>query len=133
MDYVARYAPRALGVLRIVAALMFLQHGLAKLFGFPPGAESGPQPLLSLLGVAGVIETVTGVLLVLGLFTRPAAFVAAGFAAAAYWYAHGTQSFYPILNQGELAALYCFVFLYLFFAGPGAFSLDGRRTRNGLG
>ena len=133
MDYVSRYAPRALAVLRIIAALLFLQHGLAKLFGFPPGALPGPQPLLSLLGVAGVIEVVTGVLLVLGLFTRPAAFVAAGFSAVAYFYAHAALSLYPIINQGELAALYCFVFLYLFFAGPGAFSLDGRRTRIGRG
>ncbi|MDB5667977.1 MAG: DoxX family protein [Alphaproteobacteria bacterium] len=133
MDYVSRYAPGALGVLRIATALMFLQHGLVKLFGFPPGARPGPQPLLSLLGVAGVIETVAGILLVLGLFTRSAAFVAAGFSAVAYWYAHGTQSFYPIVNQGELAALYCFVFLYLFFAGPGSFSIDGSRSRNGRG
>ena len=133
MDFVARYAPRALGLLRIATALLFLQHGLVKLFGFPEGAQPGPQPLASLLGVAGVIETVTGILLVLGLFTRPAAFVAAGFAAVAYFYAHAAQSFYPIVNQGELAALYSFVFLYLFFAGPGAFSLDARRTRNGLG
>ena len=132
MDFVARYAPLALGLLRIIAALMFLQHGLVKLFGFPPGAMPGPQPLLSLLGVAAVIETATGVLLALGLFTRPAAFVAAGFSAAAYWIAHGTHSFYPIVNQGELAALYCFVFLYFFFAGPGAFSIDGRRNRNAL-
>lgn len=133
MDFVSRYAPYGLGLLRITTALLFLQHGLVKLFGFPPDAAPGPQPLLSLLGVAGVIETVTGLLLVLGLFTRPAAFVAAGFSAAAYWYAHGTQSFYPIVNQGELAALYCFVFLYLFLAGPGAFSIDSRRTRNGIG
>lgn len=133
MDYVSRYAPRALAVLRIIAALLFLQHGLVKLFGFPPGAQPGPQPLLSLLGVAGVIETVTGVLLVLGLFTRAAAFIAAGFSAVAYFYAHAALSLYPIVNQGELAALYCFVFLYLFFAGPGAFSLDGRRTRIGRG
>ena len=81
MDFVSRYAPHALGLLRIVTALLFLQHGLAKLFGFPPGAQPGPQPLVSLLGVAGVIETVTGVLLVLGLFTRPAALVAAGVSA----------------------------------------------------
>jgi putative oxidoreductase len=132
VDFVARYAPLALAVLRIIAALMFLQHGLVKLFGFPPGAMPGPQPLFGLLGVAGVIETVTGALLVLGLFTRPAAFIAAGFCAVAYWFAHGTQSFYPIVNQGELAALYCFVFLYLFVAGPGAFSIDGRRNRNTL-
>ena len=133
MDFVSRYAPHALGLLRIVTALLFLQHGLAKLFGFPPGAQPGPQPLVSLLGVAGVIETVTGVLLVLGLFTRPAAFVAAGFSAVAYFYAHAALSFYPIINQGELAALYCFLFLYLFFTGPGSFSLDSRRTRLGRG
>ena len=133
MDFVARYAPHALGLLRIFAALMFLQHGLAKLFGFPPGAQPGPQPLVSLMGVAGVIETVTGVLLVLGLFTRPAAFIAAGFSAVAYFYAHAAQSFYPIINQGELAALYCFVFLYLFVAGPGSFSIDARRPRMGRG
>ena len=112
---------------------MFLQHGLVKLFGFPPGAEPGQQPLASLLGVAGVIETVTGILLVLGLFTRPAAFLAAGFSAAAYFYAHAAQSFFPIINQGELVALYCFVFHYIFFAGPGAFSIDGSRTRIGRG
>ena len=129
MDYVARYAPRALGVLRIVAALMFLQHGLVKLFGFPPGAMPGKQPLMSFMGFAGTIETVTGMLIVVGLFTRPAAFIAAGFCAVAYWMAHGMQSFYPILNQGELAALYCFVFLYFAAAGPGAFSIDGSRER----
>ena len=133
MDFVARYSPQALGVLRIVAALMFLQHGLVKLFGFPEGAQPGLQPLASLLGVAGVIEMVTGILLLLGLFTRPAAFVAAGFTAVAYFYAHAAQSIYPIVNQGELAALYCFVFLYLFVAGPGAFSIDGSRTRPGRG
>lgn len=133
MDFVSRYARQGLGLLRIATALLFLQHGLVKLFGFPPDAAPGPQPLLSLLGVAGVIETVTGLLLVLGLFARPAAFVAAGFSAVAYFYAHAAQSFYPIVNQGELAALYCFVFLYIFFAGPGAFSLDGRRSRNGIG
>ena len=118
-------------MLRIVAALMFLQHGLVKLFGFPEGAQPGLQPLASLLGVAGVIEMVTGILLLLGLFTRPAAFVAAVFTAVAYFYAHAAQSIYPIVNQGELAALYCFVFLFIFFAGPGAFSIDGRRTRIG--
>ena len=131
MDFVSRYARHGLGLLRIAVALLFLQHGLVKLFGFPPGAQPGPQPIASLLGVAGVIETVTGVLLLLGLFTRPAAFVAAGFCAVAYFYAHAAQSFYPVINQGELAAIYCFIFLYFFFAGPGSFSIDGRRTRIG--
>ena len=115
-------------MLRIVAALLFLQHGLVKLFGFPPGAQPGQQELATLLGVAGVIETATGALLLLGLFTRPAAFIASGFCAVAYWMMHAPQGLYPIINQGELAALYCFVFLYIFFAGPGAFSVDGNRT-----
>jgi putative oxidoreductase len=125
----SRYAPHLHGILRIVAGLMFLQHGLVKLFGFPPGAMPGKVPLMGLMGAAGVIETVCGVLIAIGLFTRPAAFIAAGFCAVAYWMAHGSQGFFPILNQGELAALYCFVFLYLFAAGPGAFSVDGARQR----
>ena len=127
LSNLSRYAPHALGVLRIVAALLLLQHGLVKLFGFPPGAQPGPQPLGSLLGVGGVIETVTSVLMILGLFTRPAAFVASGYCAVAYWMMHAPRGFYPILNQGELVALYCFVFFYIFFAGPGAFSIDGTR------
>jgi putative oxidoreductase len=125
----SRYAPHLRGVLRIVAGLMFLQHGLVKLFGFPPGAEPGAQPLASMMGAAGVIETVTGLLIALGLFTRPAAFLAAGFCAVAYWMVHGMQSIYPIINQGELAALYCFVFLYFLAAGPGAFSIDARAPK----
>jgi putative oxidoreductase len=125
----SRYAPHLHGILRIVAGLMFLQHGLVKLLGFPAGAEPGQQPLMGMMGAAGVIETATGLLIALGLFTRPAAFLAAGFCAVAYWMVHGPQSLYPILNQGELAALYCFVFLYLFAAGPGAFSIDGSRER----
>jgi len=127
----SRYQPHLLGILRIMAGLLFLQHGLVKLFGFPPGAEPGQQPLAGMMGAAGLIETITGVLIVLGLFTRPAAFIAAGFCAVAYWMVHGPQNFYPILNQGELAALYCFVFLYFVAAGPGAFSIDGARERKG--
>ena len=127
LSNLSRYAPHALGVLRIVAALLLLQHGLVKLFGFPPGGQPGPQPLSSLLGVGGLIETVTSVLMILGLFTRPAAFVASGYCAVAYWMMHAPRGFYPILNQGELVALYCFVFFYIFFAGPGAFSIDGTR------
>jgi putative oxidoreductase len=125
----SRYSPQLRGILRIAAGLMFLQHGLVKLFGFPAGAEPGQQPLMGMMGAAGLIETITGLLIALGLFTRPAAFVAAGFCAVAYWMVHGMQSFFPILNQGELAALYCFVFLYFFAAGPGAFSIDGTRER----
>lgn len=128
-NFLSRYTPHLHGILRIMAGLLFLQHGLVKLFGFPAGAMPGKQPLMSFMGLAGTIETITGLLIVLGLFTRPAAFIAAGFCAVAYWMAHGMQNFYPILNQGELAALYCFVFLYLAAAGPGAFSIDGSRER----
>jgi len=123
--YDIRYAPHALGVLRIVAGLLFLAHGLVKLLGFPPGAAPGPQEPLSLMGVAAAIEIVTGALMVLGLFTRAAAFLASGEMAVGYWLVHAPHSFYPAVNGGDAAILFCFVFLYLAAAGPGAFSLDG--------
>ena len=128
-NILSRYQPQLLGVLRIVAGLLFLSHGLVKLIGFPAGAQPGLQPPMTLLGIAGIIELATGVLIVLGLFTRPAAFIAAGEMAVAYWMMHGTRSFFPVLTMGEGAILFCFVFLYLSAAGPGAFSLDGMRTR----
>jgi putative oxidoreductase len=117
------WAPRVLSILRIVAALIFMEHGTWKLLGFPPA--EGPQPeLLSLSGVAGVLELFGGALLVLGLFTRPVAFVLSGEMAFAYWIAHAPRSFFPLLNDGDAAILYCFVFLYLAAAGGGAWSLD---------
>ena len=128
-DAFSRFQPQLLGLLRIVAGLLFLAHGLVKLIGFPPGAPPGLQDPLSLLGIAGIIELVVGTLIVLGLFTRLAAFIAAGEMAVAYWMVHAPQSFYPVVNQGEAAILYCFLFLYLVAAGPGAFSLDGLRAR----
>jgi putative oxidoreductase len=121
-----RWAPQALAALRIITALAFLQHGTGKLLGFP---DLGFQPeLFSLLGLSGVIELVGGILLLLGLFTRPVAFLVAGEMAVAYFMAHAPKSFFPVVNQGELAILYCFIFLFLFFAGPGAWSLDGKRA-----
>jgi putative oxidoreductase len=117
------WAPRMLSILRIVAALIFMEHGTQKLLGFPPSDRPSPE-LLSLIGLAGVLEFVGGILLVLGLFTRPVAFVLSGEMAFAYWMAHAPQSFFPVLNGGDAAILYCFVFLYLVFAGAGAWSLD---------
>ena len=122
-------APYALAALRIMTALLFIGHGLVKLFGFPEGAMPGTQPLASLLGVAGAIELVAGLLILVGWFTRPAAFIASGEMAVAYWMMHGSKSFFPILNAGEGAILFCFIFLYLVFAGPGAWSIDGARGR----
>jgi putative oxidoreductase len=120
------WAPRALALLRIVAALLFIEHGTQKLLGFPPADTPGP-PLFSLFGLAGVLEVVGGILLLLGLFTRPVAFVLSGMMAVAYWMAHAPQSFYPAVNGGDAAILFCFVFLYLVAAGPGAWSVDGAR------
>ena len=121
------WAPRALALLRIVSALIFMAHGTQKLLDFPAG---GPSPsLFSLFGLAGAIEVVAGILLLLGLFTRPAAFIASGTMAVAYWYAHAPQSFFPINNGGDAAILFCFAFLYIFVAGPGAWSLDERRAQ----
>ena len=122
----ARYQPQLLGILRIVAGLLFLSHGLVKLFGFPPGAPPGQQELMTLFGAGAVIELVAGTLIMIGLFTRPAAFIAAGEMAVAYWMFHAPGSLYPVANGGDAAILYCFLFLYLVAAGPGAFSVDGR-------
>ncbi|MFL6845619.1 MAG: DoxX family protein [Allosphingosinicella sp.] len=122
----SRWSPYALAALRIVTALLFIEHGLVKLVGFPPGAPPGPQPLASLLGAAGAIELVAGLLVLIGWQTRPAAFIASGEMAVAYFMFHAPGGFYPVLNMGEGAILFCFVFLYLACAGPGALSLDGR-------
>lgn len=129
----SRYAPQLLGLLRIVAGILFLAHGLVKLVGFPPGAQPGQQELLTLFGIGGVIELVAGALIALGLFTRPAAFVASGQMAVAYWMFHAPQSLYPVVNGGDAAILYCFLFLYFAAAGPGAFSVDGSRRSNVVG
>jgi putative oxidoreductase len=123
MDFAAnlrRWRPYALSILRIVAALLFLQSGLEKLFSFP---AAGP-PLSGLIIVAALIETIGGLLLLFGLFTRWAALIASGEMAFAYFLAHAPKSFYPAVNGGNLAVLYCFVFLYLVFAGGGPWSVD---------
>ncbi len=122
-DSVSRYQPQLLSVLRIVSGLLFVQHGTAKVLGFP-AVEGVPPPGLSLPGLSGPLELILGTLLVLGLFSRPAAFLAAGFCAVGYWVVHGTQGLFPIVNGGETIALYCFVFLYLMAAGPGPWSVD---------
>lgn len=124
----AYWQPRFLGLLRIVTAFLLLQHGTAKLFGFPHVAMFDNMQLLSLLGLAGVLELIGGGLLFLGLFTRPVAFILSGEMAAAYFVAHAQKSFFPILNQGELAVLYCFVLLYLAVAGGGAWSFTRGRV-----
>jgi putative oxidoreductase len=107
-----------------LSGALFLGHGLVKLIGFPAGAQPGAQPLLSLFGVGGIIEGVTGLLLIAGLFTRPAAFIASGQMAVAYWMFHFPASFYPAVNGGDTAILFSFVFLHIAAAGAGAFSLD---------
>jgi len=122
----ADWSPRLLGVLRIVTALLFMEHGAQKLLGFPPSDHGSPE-LFSLLGVAGILELVGGFFILIGLFTRPIAFVLAGEMAFAYWMAHAPKSIYPALNGGDAAILYCFIFLYLTAAGAGAFSVDESR------
>ena len=118
------WAPRVLSLLRIVTALLFMEHGLMKLFQFPAPQPGAPDPLPMMLMAAALIEVVGGGLIALGLFTRIAAFVCSGQMAAAYFMAHAPQGFWPALNGGEAAILFCFIFLYLVFAGPGIWSLD---------
>ena len=118
------WSPRVLSLLRIVAALLFMEHGLMKIFQFPIAQHGAAGPLPLLLMVAGWIEIVGGAALALGLFTRPVAFVCSGEMAAAYFMAHAKAGFWPGINGGGEAILYCFVFFYLVFAGPGPWSLD---------
>ncbi|MGB3813902.1 MAG: DoxX family protein [Shinella sp.] len=127
-DRLSAYRPQALAVLRIMAALLFIEHGTQKFFNFPPAGQPFGD-LANLIGVAGVLEVVGGLLILLGLFTRPVAFVLCGFMAVAYFMAHAPQSFFPVNNRGDAAILFSFVFLYLTVAGPGAFALDNRRVR----
>lgn len=125
----ATWAPRLLSVLRIVAAFLFIAHGTQKLFQFPLATPRPAVELLSLPGLAGVLEVFGGGLLLLGLFTRPVAFLLSGQMAVAYFLAHAPKSVWPILNGGEPAVLYCFLFLYLAAAGGGPWSLDALRHR----
>ena len=128
----ATWVPRALGALRIVAGYLFIAHGTTKLFQAPYIEMFANVPIASLGGIAGVLEVVGGALLILGLFTRPAAFVLSGLMAFAYFLGHAPQGnvLLPILNAGELAVLYSFVFLFISAAGPGAFALDNYLRRN---
>ena len=125
------WAPYLLSILRIVAAFLFIQVGTAKLFAFPAAImpNGGTAPVASLPGIAGVLETFGGALLLVGLFTRPVAFLLSGEMAFAYFLGHAPQGFWPVLNQGALAALYCFLFLYVSAAGAGPWSLDALRHR----
>ncbi|HYO62407.1 MAG TPA: DoxX family protein [Pyrinomonadaceae bacterium] len=134
------WGPRLLSVLRIVSGFMLMLHGSQKLFGFPaappqPGAPAPPPfQLLSWMGIGGVLEFFGGLLLLLGLFTRPVAFILSGMMAVAYWKFHAWgNSMWPLLNRGELAALYCFVFLYLSAVGGGPWSVDWCLWRRGDG
>jgi putative oxidoreductase len=130
MEQLERYTPYALAALRIVSALLFMEHGTQKLLGFPAPPEGGYPPVLSVFWIGGVLEFFGGILLMLGLFTRPVAFILAGEMAVAYWMFHAPANFYPVLNRGDAAILYTFVFLLFVFAGPGAFSLDGAWQRS---
>ena len=121
-------SPITLSVLRIVVALLFIEHGTQKLLNFPPSGHEGPA-LVSLIGLAGLLEMIGGTLVALGLFTRVVAFILSGEMAVAYFMTHFPRSFFPLLSGGEAAVLFCFVFLYLVFAGAGSLSVDALRTK----
>jgi putative oxidoreductase len=127
-DRLERWTPQALSMLRIMTGLLFLEHGTQKLLGFPPSEHSFPA-LFSLMGVQGVLELIGGFLILIGLFTRPVAFILAGDMAVAYFMAHAPRGFFPTLNGGQLAILFCFVFLYLVVAGGGKWSVDAQIAR----
>jgi len=136
-SFVARWTPRVLSILRIIAGFLILQHGLQKVLGMipPPDRPGQPSftipPLMSMGGISGLLELVGGILLIIGLFTRPVAFIMSGLLAVAYFMAHAPRGFWPVLNGGELAALYSFVFLYLAAAGGGEWSIDRMLRRDG--
>ncbi|MBY5402457.1 DoxX family protein [Rhizobium leguminosarum] len=125
-ERLSAYRPYGLAALRIITALLFIEHGTMKLFAFPAAQMAGPLPPLLLF--AAVLELIGGILILVGLLTRPVAFLLAGEMAVAYFMAHAPNSFFPAVNQGDAAILFCFVFLYLFFSGPGAFAVDNRKA-----
>jgi putative oxidoreductase len=127
-DLLEPWTPRALSVLRIMTGLLFLEHGTQKLLGFPPSEHAFPA-LFSLMGIQGVLELVGGFLILIGLLTRLVAFILAGDMAVAYFMAHAPKGFFPTLNGGQLAILFCFVFLYLVIAGGGEWSVDAQIAR----
>ena len=128
LNWLSRWQPQLLAVLRIVAGLLFVEHATQKFFAFP--APFPVHPLSPMLIAAGAIELIAGLLVTVGLFTRLAAFVASGEMAVAYFIGHFPKGFWPAQNMGEAAILFCFVFLYIAAAGPGTWSIDGARTRN---
>lgn len=123
-SFCSRWSPRILSVLRIVTAFLFMQHGAQKLFGFLAPPQAVAPPLLSLIGLAGVLEFFGGLLLLLGLFTHPVAFILSGEMAVAYFMVHAPKGFWPLRNGGDLAVILCFLFLYLALSGGGAWSVD---------
>lgn len=129
MEFLRPFTPQLLSILRIMSGLLLLQHGTTKYLSIPVGPMNNASPL-TMSGAAGMIELVFGTLLVIGLFSRLAAFICSGMTAVAYFYAHAGRGFFPLLNGGELAVLYAFVFLYLAAAGPGPWSVDALRGRN---
>ena len=126
--FASRWTPHALGVLRIITGFLFTAHGAQKVFNFP-ASDHGPADLMSFMGFAGVLELLGGLLIMTGLFTRATAFILSGMMAVAYFTAHAPAGFLPLVNKGELAVLYSFVFLYMALAGGGSFSLDGLLLR----
>lgn len=130
MHRLSKLAPYFLSVLRIFAAGSFLTHGTMKLFSWPAPFE---YPLNPMLYIAGILELVGGLLLLMGLFSRPTAFLLSGLTAFAYFIAHSSNSFFPVLNHGEAAMLYCFIFLYISAAGPGVWSFDASRAQSRVG
>ncbi len=126
-DRLSAYSPQALAVLRIMTGLLFLEHGTQKMFNFPPPTTPAPAGMDTIMLVTSVFEVVGGLLIVVGFLTRPVAFILSGMMAVAYFMAHAPQNFFPVNNMGDAAILFCFIFLYLFFAGPGAWSIDTSR------
>jgi putative oxidoreductase len=126
LERLSAYQPYALAALRIIAALLFIEHGTMKLFAFPAAQMEGSLPPLLLF--AALLEVVGGILILIGLFTRPVAFILSGQMAVAYFMAHSPKSFYPAINGGDGAILFCFIFLFIVFSGAGALSLDQRKT-----
>lgn len=120
-DRLSSYSPQALGILRIITAWLFIAHGTQKLFGFPVAAQA---PTEGLMLVAGILELVGGLLILVGFATRPVAFILCGMMAVAYWIGHAPMGVWPVGNFGDAAVLFCFIFGYMVFAGPGAWSFD---------